>query len=488
VTCERTPNTKRKKKKKKPKKQKNRKQIRPDPSSSKTQDEMQSLRSFGETAVLGRQPSAGTERSLSVMSYNVLAHAFCDGSELYETVDARAMDPACRRALVLERIRGARCDIVCLQEVDMGDFDTEWAPAMRGMGYAAELQNDRNRAANHIVANATFWRSAAGDGDGFVLRRRWSESRSRSLLSMFAIVDLPADTAADAAEADETGETGEGALPSPSLAPPPSPGSFAGGSSAGGGAERALVFVGNCHLQGAPQLPHLRLQQLRSVLKRYAGQADAATRGAPGDKAKRKDQRLKKRERLLQAEGGPSRGADASGAGASGADASGANHSATGQAQQQQQQQQQPESESQSSRPAAPVLIVCGDFNSPSDGAIYRYLADGALEANFLENGVAATKTALDHSLGLGSAYADLLGTEPVLTFSRPPLRAAALDFVFYPRSRLTPVAALDPLEGELEADLVTNGLPTARNGSDHLPVAVRFEWRNLPWGSSVND
>lgn len=177
------------------------------------------------------------------------------------------------------------------------------------------------------------------------------------------------------------------------------------------------ICLGNVHLQGAPHMPELRFSQLKSLLSKMAAKMQEYAR-----------------------------------------------------------------SENLHRRPE-PLYLVMGDFNAGPEEGVYRMMVEGSLPAGYSEASfpaITVTQKFYQNPLGpFDSAYRAVAGAEPELTFSLPPLRAAPIDFIFFSKAAARPVEVLDSLSlAEEEREHIREkGLPTLRNGSDHLPIAGLFEW-----------
>ena len=143
---------------------------------------------------------------------------------------------------------------------------------------------------------------------------------------------------------------------------------------------------------------------------------------------------------------------------------------------------------------AQPVrVVVCGDFNSYPDSAVYAFLARGSVASIALEertahdhckehpsksvNGRCVTAhepyqdvsiVKVSHSLALESVYASG-GGEPGFTTYLPKGTKACVDYVW--SSDLVPVGRLEPPPLEELRD----GLPSQKFPSDHVALVARF-------------
>lgn len=119
-------------------------------------------------------------------------------------------------------------------------------------------------------------------------------------------------------------------------------------------------------------------------------------------------------------------------------------------------------------------LILCGDFNSEPESAVYELLTQGTLvgpHPELEEKGdfrVLPQLKNIIQSLDLASVMTAPTGTEPVFTNFTGKFRGT-LDYMFYSPSRLRVLAiAAVPPEKDLERDC-GEGLPSACYPSDHV-------------------
>lgn len=124
-------------------------------------------------------------------------------------------------------------------------------------------------------------------------------------------------------------------------------------------------------------------------------------------------------------------------------------------------------------------LLLCGDFNSEPESAVYEYLMSGMIassrpelsHANAQDNGnvrILPDTHHLTHDLALSSALSTTLGNEPAFTNYTARFKGT-LDYIYYTPSRLRVLAATSmPEEADLRATS-GEGLPSACYPSDHL-------------------
>jgi CCR4-NOT transcription complex subunit 6 len=121
------------------------------------------------------------------------------------------------------------------------------------------------------------------------------------------------------------------------------------------------------------------------------------------------------------------------------------------------------------------ALMLCGDFNSEPDSAVYDLTANGSMQSDHPEiesvNSsvrVLPDLNTLGHSLDIVSAMEVAIGEEPVFTNYTQKFKGC-LDYMFYSPQRLRVMAISNiPEAQELEAQNGP-GLPSAMYPSDHL-------------------
>jgi len=143
-----------------------------------------------------------------------------------------------------------------------------------------------------------------------------------------------------------------------------------------------------------------------------------------------------------------------------------------------------------SSRDSA--LILCGDFNSEPQSAVYEYLVSGSIEgehypeldtcdnaSNNSSNGNAVrvlppNLRSIVHDVDLASMMHSVLGSEPHFTNFTAKFKGT-LDYIFYTPSRLRIMAATSiPDEQDIRA-VSGEGLPSTCYPSDHMVPSTGF-------------
>eukprot|EP00930_Biecheleria_cincta_P037800 TRINITY_DN25979_c0_g1_i1.p1 TRINITY_DN25979_c0_g1~~TRINITY_DN25979_c0_g1_i1.p1 ORF type:complete len:405 (+),score=76.28 TRINITY_DN25979_c0_g1_i1:48-1217(+) len=127
------------------------------------------------------------------------------------------------------------------------------------------------------------------------------------------------------------------------------------------------------------------------------------------------------------------------------------------------------------------ALIFAGDFNEEANGAVCHLLHTGSIESCFRVPGLPETeltKADYSHNFALSDIYGSMSDRPP--TFCAPPEASAAwgsqvhfasVDFVFYSRESLRPVAVREPFTPEQTNMTRSVGIPSAWHFSDHVPI-----------------
>lgn len=120
-------------------------------------------------------------------------------------------------------------------------------------------------------------------------------------------------------------------------------------------------------------------------------------------------------------------------------------------------------------------LIICGDFNSTPDTAVYDLLSrqtvhPGHPDINMPTNddtNILPDAMNITHSFQLGSAYSTVLGEEPWVTNYTVNFKGT-LDYIWYSAQNLRPLSAA-PIPDEERLTKYGEALPSTEYSSDHL-------------------
>lgn len=126
-------------------------------------------------------------------------------------------------------------------------------------------------------------------------------------------------------------------------------------------------------------------------------------------------------------------------------------------------------------------LILCGDFNSEPESAVYEFLGDGVIERSHPELDIAQERVQIlpelhniVHNIELASAMETALGGEPYFTNYTATFKGC-LDYIWYTPSRLRVLAVYNiPDERSFEIQGL-EGLPAVNYPSDHLLLCCDF-------------
>ena len=135
------------------------------------------------------------------------------------------------------------------------------------------------------------------------------------------------------------------------------------------------------------------------------------------------------------------------------------------------------------SRGANLPLIICGDFNSTPDTAVYDLLSRQAVHPGHPDVNVATSDDVpnvlpdamnITHSFQLGSAYQTVLGEEPTFTNYTKHF-VGTLDYIWYSAQNLRPLSAA-PIPDEAHLTERGEALPSTEYSSDHLMLISDFQ------------
>jgi mRNA deadenylase 3'-5' endonuclease subunit Ccr4 len=124
-------------------------------------------------------------------------------------------------------------------------------------------------------------------------------------------------------------------------------------------------------------------------------------------------------------------------------------------------------------------LIMCGDFNSEPESAVYEYITTGCVSSNDHPELYADVKQnslqilprdlkQIKHNIELSSVMSTVLQSEPSFTNYTSKFKGT-LDYIFYSTSRIR-VIAVTSIPAEEDIRLVSGeGLPSACYPSDHI-------------------
>lgn len=129
-------------------------------------------------------------------------------------------------------------------------------------------------------------------------------------------------------------------------------------------------------------------------------------------------------------------------------------------------------------------LIICGDFNSQTNSAVYQFISQGVCKdhGDLRDRDYGKyTAEGLEHPFHLRSAY-DVIGELPFTNFT--PTFTEVIDYIWYS----TPTLSVKGLLGGVDAEYTDKviGFPTADCPSDHIPLLSKFEFKKQASGRRV--
>jgi CCR4-NOT transcription complex subunit 6 len=128
-------------------------------------------------------------------------------------------------------------------------------------------------------------------------------------------------------------------------------------------------------------------------------------------------------------------------------------------------------------------LMICGDFNSTPDTAVYDLLARQTVHPGHPDVNVELPEGAPDvlpdamnitHSFQLGSAYQSILGDEPQVTNYTSNFKGV-LDYMWYSIPNLRPLAVA-PIPDEQVLTRHGEALPSTEFSSDHIMLIADLQ------------
>jgi len=119
-----------------------------------------------------------SQTQFGLVSYNVLADVYAMSPispDLYNHVSKEHLSWEYRRDALRKDILAIGPDVVCMQECDLNNWETDFAEYFAEHGFGSLLQNDASRHPDHSTGLAVLYRRTK-----FSLA--WHQSRSRALL------------------------------------------------------------------------------------------------------------------------------------------------------------------------------------------------------------------------------------------------------------------------------------------------------------------
>jgi CCR4-NOT transcription complex subunit 6 len=119
-------------------------------------------------------------------------------------------------------------------------------------------------------------------------------------------------------------------------------------------------------------------------------------------------------------------------------------------------------------------ILICGDFNSQINSAVYELMSKGYCKEHQDLNGRDYgdfTEQGFKHNLNLRSAY-DNVGELPFTNFT--PSFTDVLDYIWYTPGNLSVSGLLGKVDDEYLGHYI--GFPNVHCPSDHVPLLTRFQ------------
>merc|ERR1719161_1798230 len=131
-------------------------------------------------------------------------------------------------------------------------------------------------------------------------------------------------------------------------------------------------------------------------------------------------------------------------------------------------------------------LLVCGDFNSTPDSAVYELWRQGNVRQDHEDLRVdpvgLLSNLSLGHSLRLASAYETCNGREAQYTNYTEDFKGT-LDYIWFSSETLA-VLAISQVDDESQL-MQETALPSSTRPSDHVSLVATFMFRDPPSAES---
>merc|ERR1719230_2505959 len=131
-------------------------------------------------------------------------------------------------------------------------------------------------------------------------------------------------------------------------------------------------------------------------------------------------------------------------------------------------------------------LLICGDFNSTPDSAVYELWRQGSVRADHDDLRVdpvgLLTNLSLGHTLRMASSYETCNGREAQYTNYTEDFKGT-LDYIWFSSDTLA-VLAISQVDEESQLTQET-ALPSSTRPSDHISLVTTFMFRDPPLDES---
>lgn len=128
-------------------------------------------------------------------------------------------------------------------------------------------------------------------------------------------------------------------------------------------------------------------------------------------------------------------------------------------------------------------MIICGDFNSTKNSAVYQLFSTGSVSKHADMDGRdygRFTDEGFHHSFKLKSAYDHIASDFPFSNFT--PTFTEEIDYLWYSTNSLQVKGLLGKTDDEYFSHLI--GIPSPHFPSDHIPLVARFQFRKRGAGN----
>lgn len=131
-----------------------------------------------------QRPTGDTFR---VVSYNVLADRYVDGTHGNFSCLPKALGIHYRKQLIVKELKGYNSDIICLQEVDQSQYKEYYCEELKQMGYKSFYNRKGNCIPEGLVFAFNTGKFKLMDSKHIVLRTRIDDKRFNDVLNLLNI-------------------------------------------------------------------------------------------------------------------------------------------------------------------------------------------------------------------------------------------------------------------------------------------------------------
>lgn len=128
-------------------------------------------------------------------------------------------------------------------------------------------------------------------------------------------------------------------------------------------------------------------------------------------------------------------------------------------------------------------LLICGDFNSTPESAVYEYMRRGSVRTDHEDLGSDRCSLfkhlALEHNVGLATAYQTCNNGQEALYTNYTEDFKGTLDYIWFSENTLA-VLAVSQVDEESQLTQET-ALPSSTRPSDHVSLVATFMFRDTP-------